>query len=430
MTLALSQSHYARVTTLNQTPNNQFIIKKSLNHRAIDRDALNVVERLHRKGFTTYFVGGCVRDLLLGIEPKDFDIATSARPNQVRQNIQNAFVIGRRFRLVLVKRGERQFEVSTFRRDPLPNEVFEDENMGDNIFGDPEADANRRDFTINSLFYDPVENEIIDYAKGMKDLNAGIVRMIGDPQLRLVEDPIRILRAIRLAHMIRFSLDTDLKRGLKDHADKLPATALPRRREEILKFLRLQDPSLAFITSFDLGVLKHISPTLDQLMHESGKCDLFLKHLREFHTNELGNPSELFAGLMHAYLLSECNGDMSSFVKAHDILDNPALQKLMRDELGMFKSEQMDFAKSIHLHTILMQRDLWEKRGERRRQAVLSNPAFELSMKLAEREFLLAPEDLMYWTQEKEKWDGIGKNRSQGSGHRNRPRRRRFKRKP
>jgi len=217
--------------------------------RLIAPDTQHIVRTLQKRGFNTFLVGGCVRDILLGKAPKDFDIATNARPQEVKRALHNAFIIGRRFRLVLVKRGDVQYEVSTFRRDVRPDENLEEGMSVDNIFGSPEEDARRRDFTINGLLYDPVQNNLLDYVEGLPDLEAGIVRMIGDPNVRLIEDPIRILRGIRLAHMIRFSLDCDLRLAIQKNSDQLLKTALPRRREEILKFLRLENPALPFLTS-------------------------------------------------------------------------------------------------------------------------------------------------------------------------------------
>src|SRR5262249_29235348 len=143
-----------------------------------------------QRGFTTFLVGGCVRDLLLGKHPKDYDIATNARPQDVRRMIHNSFIIGKRFRLVLVKRGDVQYEVATFRRDLRPDENVEELPGGaDNIFGTPEEDARRRDFTVNGLFYDPVQHKLFDYVEAAADLEHGVVRMIGDPDVRLAEDP-------------------------------------------------------------------------------------------------------------------------------------------------------------------------------------------------------------------------------------------------
>ena len=269
--------HYAWVTSTTQTPG---IRDVEFARHLIDPDAFQIVRILQNRGFTTYLVGGCVRDIILGKHPKDFDIATNARPQEVKRAVSNAFIIGRRFRLVLVKRGDMQYEVSTFRRDPRPDENLEELPGGDNLFGSPEEDARRRDFTINCLFYDPIACRLIDYAEGLPDLEAGVVRMIGDPNVRLNEDPIRILRGIRLAHMIRFSLDSDLRLAMQKHSENLLNTALPRRREEILKFLRLDNPALPFLTSMDLGVLDLSFQRLTRPFERLGSSSVAIDRVR------------------------------------------------------------------------------------------------------------------------------------------------------
>ena len=186
----------------------------------IDPDAVKVLKRLTRHGHTAYLVGGGVRDLLLGRAPKDFDIATSARPGEVRRLFRNCRVIGRRFRLAhILFAGGKIIEVATFRRDPRDarEEVEEEGELDverpsahalrgddadllirqDNTFGDPHEDAIRRDFTINGLFYGLDRDEVIDYIGGVTDLRTGVVRTIGEPDVRFREDPVRILRAIK-----------------------------------------------------------------------------------------------------------------------------------------------------------------------------------------------------------------------------------------
>jgi poly(A) polymerase len=375
-----------------------------LNERDIDPNAAQIVKLLQKQGFTTYLVGGCVRDLLLGKQPKDFDIATNAIPKQVRKIIHNAFIIGKRFRLVLVKRGEIQYEVSTFRREANAEDlaqVTEDEPLsGDNLFGTPEEDAKRRDFTINALFYDPQKLELIDYAEGMQDLEAGVVKMIGDPDVRLLEDPIRIMRGIRLAHMIQFKLDSDLRASIGRHASSLAKTALPRRREEFLKYLRLDNPALPFLTSLDLGVLDYTSPQIAEVLRDTSRSEMFLNYLFSFHDKKLETPVELFAGLVSAYYLTLNKGELSKTIRAHDILENENTLKLMRDELGMFKSEQILVAKALQLMTLLLKRKDFEGRGERRRKALLANEAFPLALKMSEREHWLSASDLHFWQSE------------------------------
>src|SRR5438093_8362962 len=203
----------------------------SISRRDIDPDALKVLYRLRQFNYTAYLVGGSVRDLLIGRRPKDFDIGTSAHPYQVKKLFRNCWIIGRRFRLAHVKFGPKVIEVATFRRQLAPGEeVVQDgvpapihpgrdgeptsdhrlQARGDNTFGTPEEDAFRRDFTINALFYDIDSFSVIDYVGGLEDLRAGVVRSIGDPDVRFREDPVRMMRAVALASRHNFTIDSHM----------------------------------------------------------------------------------------------------------------------------------------------------------------------------------------------------------------------------
>jgi poly(A) polymerase len=218
----------------------------------IDPDAVKVLKRLARHGHTAYLVGGGVRDLLLGRAPKDFDIATSARPSEMRRLFRNCRIIGRRFRLAhILFAGGKIIEVATFRRDPRDSrdeaEEVEDvdpegrvQNLRphgddadllirqDNTFGDPHEDAIRRDFTINGLFYDLERDEVIDYVGGVTDLRAGVVRTIGAPDVRFREDPIRILRAIKFSARLDLGIAPEVYDAMVDLRDELSRSAAPR----------------------------------------------------------------------------------------------------------------------------------------------------------------------------------------------------------
>src|SRR5919197_521053 len=204
----------------------------SISRRDIDPDALKVLYRLRQYDYTAYLVGGSVRDLLLGRRPKDFDIGTSAHPYQVKKLFRNCWIIGRRFRLAHVKFGQKVIEVATFRRQVEPGEEVVADGVPapdpttpegahlihhDNTFGTPEEDAFRRDFTINALFYDIATFSIIDYVGGLDDLRAGIVRAIGDPEVRVREDPVRMIRAIALASRLNFKIEPALVDAIRTH---------------------------------------------------------------------------------------------------------------------------------------------------------------------------------------------------------------------
>lgn len=400
--------------------------KPHLHQDWIDPHAIGIVRALQKKGFETYLVGGCVRDLLIGIHPKDFDIATTARPEEVRKVIHRSYIIGKRFQLVLVRREEQQFEVSTFRREVREEEKTEESPNGDNIFGTAEEDAKRRDFTINGLFYDPVGDKLIDHAEGLPDLESRWVRMIGDPFIRLEEDPIRILRALRLKHMISFALEPTLRQGMMDQAHTLTRTALPRRREEILKLLRLEHPELAFREAFDLGILKHLSPTIhDHVEHEH--ADSFFSNLRQLGKDfaRQASPAELFGHLVHSFVRAFIQHEPVEGTRSKTLLENEPFQKWMRDELGMFKFEQALAVKALHVEPLLAKRKDFQRRGERRQAALLVNEAFPLALRFAERDYCLSSEDLLYWIERYAKV--IADNPSAGSGG-GRPKRRRPRR--
>src|SRR5262245_2337714 len=255
----------------------------SISRQQIDPDALKVLYRLHQYNFVAYLVGGSVRDLLLGRRPKDFDIGTSAHPYQVKKLFRNCWIIGRRFRLAHVRFGTKVIEVATFRRQVEPGEeVVQDgvpapdptTNEGqhlihrDNTFGTPEEDAFRRDFTINALFYDIATFSIIDYVGGLDDLRAAIVRSIGDPDVRLREDPVRMLRAIALAARLDFEIEPTLLQAIRTHRLEIAKSSPPRLLEEYYKILRAGSSEHAFRHLRDVGLLEPISHELHKRADE------------------------------------------------------------------------------------------------------------------------------------------------------------------
>jgi poly(A) polymerase len=248
-----------------------------ISRRDIDPDALKVLYRLRQYDHVAYLVGGSVRDLILGRRPKDFDIGTSAHPYQVKKLFRNCWIIGRRFRLAHVKFGTKVIEVATFRRQvaageevvadgvPAPDpSTPEGEHLihHDNTFGTPEEDAFRRDFTINALVYDISNFSVVDYVGGLEDLRAGIVRSIGDPDVRLREDPVRMLRAIALAARLDFTIEPALLHAIRTHREEIAKSSPPRLLEEYYKILRSGSAQKAFRSLADVGLLEPISTEL------------------------------------------------------------------------------------------------------------------------------------------------------------------------
>jgi len=207
----------------------------------VDPNALDVVERLTDAGYQAFLVGGCVRDLLLGQQPKDFDVATNATPEEVKQVFRRSRLVGRRFRIAHVRYGRHIIEVATFRK--LDADLEDDERhlavsgliLRDNVWGTLDEDAFRRDFTINALYYDPHTEEVIDFVNGLADLEQRRLRFIGDAQVRLREDPVRILRAIRFRAKLGFTLDPSIEREIPAIADRLREIPPARLFDEICK---------------------------------------------------------------------------------------------------------------------------------------------------------------------------------------------------
>lgn len=237
----------------------------------LDEDAVRTVQRLEARGHEAYFVGGCVRDILVGRQPKDFDIATAARPQQVKRTFpRNCRIIGRRFKLAhLHFDGSRKIlEVSTFRRTPevaggsdVSDDAEEDLLIThDNEFGSAEEDALRRDFTVNALFFDPLHDRIIDYVGGMRDIEDRVIRTIGEPEIRFREDPVRILRAAKFAGRLGFRVSESTFDAMARVAPDLRRSAPPRVLEEILRLLRGGHALDSFQLLRDVGAIGVILP--------------------------------------------------------------------------------------------------------------------------------------------------------------------------
>lgn len=380
--------------------------KPQLHEDWIDPYALKIVRNLQESGFETYLVGGCVRDLLVGIHPKDFDIATNALPNQIRKKVPHAYVIGRRFKLVLVKRDDHQFEVATFRRNVTQEEIDamgEDSVEGDNYFGTSAEDALRRDFTVNAIFYDPSQHKLIDHCGGLQDIEDRVLRMIGDPRERFIEDSIRILRAIRLSHKIHFSIEPSMRGAIADCCHELKKAVLPRRREEWLKFLRLKEPHLAFMELFDLHILEQILPGLHSVFMDPIKMEIFEVHLARINSAGIDkhDPTELFAAFMLSFMKAQYGEGLWN---QDEVLNDPKLAYFMREEMGIFRQEGTVFFKALHVMQGLHRIDTYSRKGERRQMAFVHNEAFGLALKLAYMDYSLSGTQAHFWLEQVKKY--------------------------
>jgi poly(A) polymerase len=239
----------------------------NVSRKNIDPDALKVLYRLKNAGFVAYLVGGGVRDLLLERQPKDFDVGTSAHPQQVRKLFRNCFIVGRRFRLAHVRFGRKVIEVSTFRRAAEPEEG-DTLIRRDNTFGSPEEDAFRRDFTVNALFYDIATFSVIDWVSGLEDLTSRVIRTIGDPAQRFREDPVRMLRAVALAARLDFTIDPDTAEAIRFLRGEIVRSSPARVLEELYKILRQGRSQRTFEMLHAHGLLAYLLPEADRAIAE------------------------------------------------------------------------------------------------------------------------------------------------------------------
>ena len=250
----------------------------SIEESAISVNAKKVISRLQENGFQAYLVGGCIRDLLLRKTPKDFDIATDARPEEVRELFRNSLIIGKRFRIVHVRFGREIIEVTTF-RGPHADEYDENHSdsgmtLNDNVYGTFAEDVFRRDFTMNAIYYEPRERDIIDLADGTADIESQIIRTIGDPTGRLREDPVRMLRAIRFQAKLEFSLEPDLESSIRSLGHLLQDVPPARLFEEVLKLFLSGYGTAAFDAMMENDIYGWLFPDSKRSMENNATEEL------------------------------------------------------------------------------------------------------------------------------------------------------------
>lgn len=308
-----------------------------LDEDRIDPDAVKVVRRLVRHGYEAYLVGGCVRDLLVHQQPKDFDVATNARPDDVRRLFRNSRIIGRRFRLVhVLYANQKVIETATFRKAPESDQSKNGDDLlirNDNVFGEAHEDAARRDFTINGLFYDVENGQVIDWVGGMPDIEARTVRTIGDPVVRFLEDPVRILRAIKFCARIDFGLAPDVYDAIVQCRGSLAMAARPRLFEELLRLLRSGASHRSMWLAWETGVLDVLLPELAAYLSDSREDDgLVWRMMSELDrgTRERGAPYDdvvLCTVLLLEPMREACAGAGDRVEAAFDFLE-PVIDRL------------------------------------------------------------------------------------------------------
>ncbi len=315
-----------------------------ISRKHVSPNALRTLYRLHTNGFIAYLVGGCVRDLLLGRTPKDFDIATDATPGQIRRLFRNSRIIGRRFRLAHLHFQNEIVEVSTFRRtgDPsdnvdeeepdqvrrFPRHVKDEDGMvlADNVFGTPEEDALRRDFTINALAYNIADFSVIDYSTGLSDLKLRLIRPIGDPRVQFTEDPVRMLRALRFAASLGFTIEPTAWESLRDLSSTISRASPARLYEEMQKLLLLGAARPTFDLVERSGLLMTLFPSLGRWVYGNSRRLALLDENLESLDQQLRegappSPALLFAALFGPSLEEAALARHLQGIPLHQALD-------------------------------------------------------------------------------------------------------------
>lgn len=260
--------------------------------------SIEIIEILKKAGHEAYWAGGCVRDMLLGIEPKDFDIVTSAKPDEIENLLEHTIPIGKKFGVILAIQNSHHFEIATFRSDSS----YSDGRRPDAIqFTTAKEDALRRDFTINALFYDPTTDRIFDYVSGQKDMKDKLIRFIGDPETRIKEDHLRILRAVRFKNTFSMQYHPDTYQAIKKHVKLISKISHERITDELNKMIMGENAGRSFEELFEIGALEIIIPELCKLKglaqplqyHQEGDVwDHSLRALDSL-TKEEGDPNPL-----------------------------------------------------------------------------------------------------------------------------------------
>ncbi|MGE0486620.1 MAG: polynucleotide adenylyltransferase PcnB [Gammaproteobacteria bacterium] len=434
----------AKVTPLRHAPRVYTRDEHNISRRNISPNALKVLYRLNGAGFRACLVGGGVRDLLLGREPKDFDIATDARPEQVRELFRNCRLIGRRFRLAHVRFGPEIIEVATFRAPHADDEDAAHVNdegriLRDNVYGGIEDDAWRRDFTVNALFYDIADFSVIDYVGGVEDLKQGLLRLIGDAETRYREDPVRMLRAVRFAVKLGFRIDAVSERALFEHGGLLDQISPARLFDETLKLFHGGCALQTFEALRHYDLFARLFPAADAtLAHlHGGFPATLIGHALENTDQRIAEGKPVTPAFLLAALLWDPLEDQRQHLLASGVAEHDALEAAADTVIA-----QQVARLAVPRRFTQMTREIWSlqerllKRTPKRVQRVFEHPRFRaaydfLALRAAAGEPL--DDDVAWWTDFQDADDGgreVLVGDSKGAGSSNRPRRRRRRRKP
>ncbi|WP_226666156.1 polynucleotide adenylyltransferase PcnB [Microbulbifer aggregans] len=366
----------------------------AISRRDISRAALTVMKRLQEAGFQAYIVGGGVRDLLLNGHPKDFDVATDATPEQAKQLFRGARIVGRRFRILHARIGREVIEVTTFRghhSDGEEHEAQQSEHgmlLRDNVYGDLESDAVRRDFTVNALYYTTDGFEIHDYTGGMDDIEQRLIRMIGDPATRYKEDPVRMLRAVRFAAKLDFDIEPGTAAPLKELAPLLRNVAPARMFDEILKLLMSGHGVRTFELLREHQLWPHLFPDNAAQLDSPEALELTRQALRNT-DQRIRNDQRVTPAFLYAALLWPAINSEQQFLMDKGIPPVPALAQAAQK----ITSSQLVHTAIPKRFSIPM-REIWDmqsrlpRRGGERAFRLMEHPRFR-----AAYDFLLLRED-------------------------------------
>lgn len=374
-TLAINQADNSGRNSAKRIAVSSHKINKSL----ISSAAIKTCEGLHKAGFEAFIVGGAVRDLLVNLKPKDFDVATNATPEEVYKIFRRSRIIGKRFRLVHVMWGSETIEVSTFRGHHQNDGDGQTTDSGriirDNIFGSLEEDAVRRDFTANALYYNPKTEEVLDYHDGVADLKAGLLRMIGDPTTRYQEDPVRMLRAVRLSAKLGLKIEKNTQAPIQKLADLLHDVPPSRLFDEMLK-LFLSGHAVESINALRAQHLHHgLLPLLDVVLEQPLGERFVMLALentdKRILSGKSSNPSFLFATLLWHEVLKA----WETYKSSHPPI--PALYMAMNEIIDA-QAEKL----AIHNRFTATMKEIWamqprfEQRAGKRPYALLTHPRY------------------------------------------------------
>jgi len=375
----------------------------SISRKNISPAAIKIIKQLEDAGFTAYLVGGGVRDLLLGGHPKDFDIATDAKPEEIRRVFRSARIIGRRFQIVHVRIGREIFEVTTFRghhEDIAHAKARTDEGMllRDNVYGTIETDAARRDFTVNALYYTTRDFSVHDYCDGLKDIKNRTLRIIGDPETRYKEDPVRMLRAIRFAAKLGFSIEPNTAKPIRELGNLLANISEARLFEEVLKLFLSGSATATFHLLREYDLLKQLFPGADAAIKSGDELALSLIERSMVNTDKriraekTVTPAFIYAALLWPALQHEQQRLESTMSPSVAYLE--ACQKVISQQLART---------SIPKRFLIPMREIWDLQARlpgrqgMRALRLLDHPRFR-----AAYDFLLLREDAG------EKLNGLG----------------------